>query len=175
MLIYFFRLILLFAAVIGLFLLVGAMLPRSFDLTETIEIDAPVEAVYAQVADLESWLQWSPWVSQATEPTVQVSEASDGRSALSWEDPRGAGKLWINDKQPPNSINYQLAVAQFKEVYGSFEFAGDRPTQVTWRFRGRLPGGPFYGYFQFFFPAEMRRQMQTSLQRLQQSLTSESD
>jgi hypothetical protein len=42
---------------------------------------------------------------------------------------------------------------------------------VTWSSKGRLPGGPFYGFFRGIFCEGMRREYDSNLQRLEELVT----
>lgn len=165
----FFRLLAVLAGFILLIAGIGSLLPREFSLEQSIEIAAPIEVVFQRVNDLNRWLEWSPWRSENLgADKIQIGEPSAGSGAkFRWEDPRGPGKLWLSDSEPNRRVEYSLSVAQFQEVRGEFLLdGGDGTTIVTWKCRGKLPGGPFYGYLRGLFGAEMRRQFQASLQRL---------
>lgn len=163
--VYLLRLLALVACLVGLVLLVGTFLPRSFHVEQRATIAAPRAAVYAQLADLRHWLAWSPW-SQVAEDARIVATDGEFADAVHWSDPRGAGKLWVVSRSPAERVEFRLTLAQFQEVGGRIELQGDNPTEVRWTLVGRFPPGPFYGYFRFFFPAEMRNQMARSLERL---------
>lgn len=163
--VYLARLLLLVSVLVGLVLLVGSLLPRSFQVEYSTTIDAAPEEIYAHVSDLQQWLTWSPWSQVAGE--ARVVRNADGRvDALHWNDPRGDGKLWLVSCNPPQQVVVRLTSGYFQEVEGEINLAGAHPTRVRWTLRGRFPGGPFYGYFRWFFPGEMRQQMARSLERL---------
>jgi uncharacterized membrane protein len=163
------RLTLVVAAGIGMVLLVGAILPREFAIEQEVDIAAPRPAVFAQVNDLHRWLTWSPWRAEVIgAERIQIGEPASGEGAkMLWEDPRGQGKLWLTQSDPPSTVAYNSNLAQFQGIRGEFRLAEiPSGTRVTWTSQGRLPGGPFYGYFRYFFGAEMERQFQASLHRL---------
>lgn len=165
----FLRLLLLIGFFVALIAGIGSLLPRKFLIEQKIEVAAPIEVVFGQVNDLHNWQEWSPWRSELLGgELIQIGEPFAGSGAkMSWNDPRGAGKLWLTDSQVPNRIAYEFMAAGFREIRGEFRFTPEETgTRVTWTCRGQLPGGPFYGFFGFMFRGEMERQFQTSLQRL---------
>ncbi len=166
--VYFARLLLLVAVLVGLVLLVGTLLPRSFHVEQSISIEAPRADVYSQIANLQQWLQWSPWSQVDAEIHRPAGEDAAGRAAIWWRDPRGDGKLWLDGLEPDTAVSYRLTAGPFPEGHGRIELRGDSPTEVRWTLTGRLPAGPFYGYFRLFFHAEMRQQFARSLERLEQ-------
>ncbi len=165
----FVRLLAVVALLILLIVGIGSLLPREYSFEQSTQIAAPADVVFSRVNDLHHWLKWSPWRTETLgSDNVQVGEPFAGNGAkLHWEDPRGTGKLWLTESEPTERIAYEMVVAQFRDTRGEFLFADrDGMTEVTWKSRGRLPGGPFYGYLGGMFRAEMERQFQMSLQRL---------
>ncbi len=171
----FLRLLLLIGFCLAVVAGIGSLLPRQFLIEQQVDIGAPVDAVFAKVNDLHHWLLWSPWRSELLGATaIQVGEPFAGSGAkMRWEDPRGAGKLWLTESERLDRIAFEFTAAGFHEVRGEFRFNEKRNgTQVTWACRGKLPAGPFYGFFGFMFRGEMERQFQASLQRLKVSCES---
>ena len=88
-----------------------------------------------------------------------------------WTDSRDSGKLWITDSVENHSIAYCLKFGEFPEMENRIELQSvDNGTKVTWSSQGRLPDGPFYGYFAMIFPTQMQYQYEHSLQRLAEIL-----
>ena len=148
----FLRLLALVALLILLIAGIGSMLPREYSIEQQVDIGAPVDAVFAKVNDLHHWLLWSPWRSELLGATaIQVGEPFAGSGAkMRWEDPRGAGKLWLTESEPLDRIAFEFTAAGFREVRGEFRFNEKRnETQVIWTCRGKLPAGPFFGFFGF--------------------------
>ncbi|TAF34105.1 MAG: hypothetical protein EAZ57_03905 [Cytophagales bacterium] len=50
---------------LGLLLLVGALLPSSYQVERSIVINRPPEEVYVLVADFEEQARWNPWIKLA--------------------------------------------------------------------------------------------------------------
>ncbi len=162
------RLVLLFAALVGIVLLVGSLLPRSFHVEQSITISANTKTVFDQISDLHRWLKWSPWSVSIPKLGAEVKPLADGSVSLRWHDPRGEGELWLTEIEPAHSVRFRMSMGRFKGVQGEISLTEDNPTRVRWTFDGSLPAGPFYGYFQVFFRGGMQQQMLASLNRLKQ-------
>ena len=178
---YYFRLILLFASVIGFFAIIGSLLPRGYSFTTETTIAAAPEAIFPELNSLRNWKnwsrQWNPAEIEGLEIQYNGEEQGVG-AAQSWTDIRGKGKLWITDSEPNKSIAYEMEFAGFPKMLSTIELVLDpsdeSQTTVRWTSEGRLPGGPFYGYFGSFFSAQMRTQYEMSLEKLKSNLESPS-
>jgi hypothetical protein len=181
---YYFRFVLLVGAVtgvlIGIFALLGSLLPRSYDFTCEIDIAAPPEEIFEQIDQLRNWPSWTNWNPGEIEGlTVQCAGESGVGCAMSWTDSRGSGKLWIVESVPPQSMTYLMRFHHFPEMTSEFRLAPlspklsgsePAPTRVKWTSRGSLPSGPFYGYWASQFSIQMQAQYQRSLEKLKAKL-----
>ena len=172
---YWFRLFGLIAIMLGIVAAIGSVLPRSYDFQSQIVIDASAQKIFPLVNKISNWQSWSQWDPHRLENlTVQYSGSEAGQGSIqTWTDQRGEGKLWITDSRPDDRIDFQLLFQGFPEMANSIELkpvtGSSEPndaTEVTWSSAGKLPGGPFYGYFSPFFATGMRAQYDESLQRL---------
>ncbi len=172
---YFFRLILLIAAVLAIIAAFGSLLPRGYDFSTQIQIDAPRDVVFAEINSLPNWRTWSQWNPEKIPGlTVEYAGPDSGVGCeQSWTDIRGSGKLWITESDANRLIKYEMTFANFPKMTSEIEIgtAGDL-TSVLWSSQGKLPGGPFYGFFAPFFGTQMRNQYQDSLQQLKKKLES---
>jgi len=170
MLKYFFRLILLIAAVIGIVALIGSLLPRDYDFESQVNIVAPPSAIFDKIDNLENWQEWSKQFNPVEIEGLEIkySGPDSGVGAIqTWTDPRGKGKLWITNSVPFQEIDYSVIFGEFPEMESRIEFSDQgASTQVTWSSKGSLPGGPFYGFFGAFFPTHMKDQYNRSLEKL---------
>lgn len=106
-------------------------------------IDAPLDAVYAKVADLAQWQQWNPWVDAQAATTLTLSERTDqAGSRCTWtSDSLGAGVVEHVRLFPGRLLEQRLQLKQPFTVTGRSEwFFKDlgRKTEVRWRLRGRV-------------------------------------
>ncbi|MFT5300995.1 MAG: hypothetical protein ACI87E_000628 [Mariniblastus sp.] len=168
---YYFRLVLLVATIIGFFALVGSLLPRSYSFTSEIEVAASPEQIFPQINSLPNWQnwsrQWNPTEIEGLEISYNNVKSGAG-AAQSWTDIRGKGKLWITVSEADEAIQYEMEFAGFPKMSSSIELtvAADDKTTVRWTSDGKLPGGPFYGYFGSFFSGQMKSQYGMSLEKL---------
>lgn len=167
---YYFRLVLLVGAIIGFFAIVGSLLPRSYSFTSEIEIAEEPAKLFPMINSLQNWQQWSrqwnPNEIESLEIQYNGNPAGVG-AAQTWTDIRGSGKLWITESTADQSIKYEMTFANFPKMTSQIELvpAGSM-TRVKWSSQGKLPGGPFYGYFAAFFSAQMKSEYERSLKEL---------
>ena len=106
-------------------------------------IDAPLDALYAKVADLAQWQQWNPWVDAQAAITLTLSERTDqAGSRCTWSsDSLGAGFMEHVRLFPGRRVEQRLRLKQPFTVTGRSEWIfkdlGGK-TEVCWRLRGRV-------------------------------------
>ncbi|MFK7770115.1 MAG: SRPBCC family protein [Mariniblastus sp.] len=176
---YYFRLLLLFGSVVGFFAIIGSLLPRGYDFETEIEIAAPATRIFPRLNSLKEWKTWSMQFSADEIEGLEVKfngEESGVGAAQSWSDLRGDGKLWITESNPDKSIAFDMTFGNFPKMNSQIELLPSSElgmTRVVWSSRGRLPGGPFYGYFGSFFGAQMKNQYDLSLEKLKTVMESD--
>ncbi len=130
-------------------LIVGALvylatLDGNYQVRRSLEIDAPVDTVFAAVVDFKSWPSWSPWLMHEPDTRIEYSDGYDSEGGYySWDGKVvGAGRLTHVSIQPKRRINQQIEFLRpFKsinEVNWEFEEHGNT-TLVTWEMVGRMP------------------------------------
>ena len=176
---YYFRLLLLVACVIGFFAIIGSLLPRSYSFTSEIEINADQTEIFPQINSLRNWTNWSRQWNPAEIENLEIQyngEPAGVGAAQSWTDVRGTGKLWITRSLPDSSITYEMTFDNFPKMVSQIELLpGASSTNVRWTSEGRLPGGPFYGYFGSFFSSQMKSEYDKSLEKLKTFVESNVD
>lgn len=177
MLKYYFRALLLFGSVILFFAFIGCLIPRSFSFTAELAIAGKPEAIFAQLNSLENWPNWSRQFNPAEIVDLEMKfngQKSGKDAALSWTDIRGKGKIWITKSTPNQRIEYSTDFETRPRMFSSFVLVenGDTTT-VSWSSDGKLPWGPFYGYFGWLFPSQMKTEYLMSLEKLKQFIESE--
>jgi effector-binding domain-containing protein/uncharacterized protein YndB with AHSA1/START domain len=121
-----------------------ASLNGSFRVRRSLEIEAPLEQVFAAVVDLKSWPQWSPWLLH--EPDAELIYSDDYQAEggyFSWAGKVvGAGKLTHLEIRPQRSIHQQIEFLKpfrsVNQVDWEFEKLGGK-TLVSWEMSGRMP------------------------------------
>jgi hypothetical protein len=151
----------------------GAVLSRTWQVEESILINAPAPAVHAWVGDLQRWPRWAQWNQAELWPRNQVSEPSTGVGAtLRWYgraqsgDEVQSGEVRILRSEPHQGVWFENRIQNNAPSQTSVTYAERAGvTQVTWQDRGELP--PIVGgLFRDLFQKRLREHMRTGLERL---------
>jgi len=121
-----------------------ASLDGVFRVRRSLEIEAPVEVVFAAIVDFKSWPQWSPWLMH--EPDTHIDYGDDYQREggyYSWDGKVvGAGRLTHVSIKPNTNIRQKIEFTRpFKsvsEVCWDFEEQDGR-TLVHWQMEGGMP------------------------------------
>jgi uncharacterized membrane protein len=142
----------------------GALLPRDWQVQESILINAPAPAVHAWVADLQRWPRWAQWNQAELWPRNQVSSPSSGAGAtLHWyaqaRGEQASGEVRIVRSDPSQGVWFESRTGDGEPARASIRYE-QRPgvTLVTWQDQGHLPpviGGLFMDLFQKRLQAHM--------------------
>ena len=157
------------AAFVGLVLLIGSLLPRSFETATYIVIDAPPEQVFPHINQIRMWSNWSMWNEHdIRDLKVEYSGAEAGVGAVQkWSEPRGEGKLWITESLPNREIQFSSTFGDFPKMESRIVLSPDKgKTRVRWHSLGELPGGPFYGWFGSAYSGGLSAIYDKSLEKL---------
>ena len=168
-----FRLALLVTAMIIAVMIVGSILPRDFEFETSVEIAAAPTVVFEMINSLPNWQHWSTFNEQKVAGLkIEYGAIREGMGAAQkWTDQRGAGKLWITESKPHHLVEYDLEFDQFPTMKSRIEISGtEEKSKIRWSSHGRLPDGPFYGFFAFLFPTQMPNQYDHSLNKLKSLL-----
>ncbi|MGI9517214.1 MAG: SRPBCC family protein [Pirellulaceae bacterium] len=165
-----FRIFAALAVFIAIVMLIGSLIPRSFETTSSVVIDSSPEKIFPYINRIRLWSEWTMWnPHDITELKVEYSGSEEGEGAVqSWTEPRGKGKLWITESVTNQSVNFTSSFANFPDMQSSLTLIPqDEKTRVTWISTGSLPPGPFYGWFGLTFSDSLNREYKKSLDRLQ--------
>lgn len=167
----------LFGAVIAFFALIGSLLPRGYSFTSEIQIAGDQQVVFDNINSLKNWQSWSKQWNPQEIDSLEISyngEPTGVGAAQAWTDIRGSGKLWITKSEPTDLVEYEMEFANFPRMTSRFDLVErDGGTFVQWSSEGKLPGGPFYGYFGPFFSSQMKSEYDKSLESLKRVVESE--
>ena len=166
------------ALLAGTFLFVGILLPSTFEVSRTVEIEASPETVFPLLDDLEAWPEWTPW--------GEVESRTEGRGAGAgarrvWDDPAlGSGSLTLVGSRPPRGARDGIwpGVDYLVEVEGGairFEgtitvLARSAGSLVTWTERAHLGWNPLLGWTALHMEESQGRQLEEGLGRLKARL-----
>ncbi len=132
----------------------GLSLSRTVHVEQRIIVRAPVEAIYPQIANLDNWTHWSPWLgnSQAVSPQTSGPEGRVGYQ-ISWtteNEPDISNRLVISEIQTNRLVRTRLEMGNADTAHTCLtlsESNGER-TEITWTFDtdlGMNPMGRFFG------------------------------
>jgi uncharacterized protein YndB with AHSA1/START domain len=125
---------------VALYVVIGLFMPRIVTVERSREIAAPVDIVFAEVADLRRLTEWLPWRTIDSSYEYSYGEASTGVGAwYAWQSrDSGAGKYTLREIVPSQKIVYELEFDGLDDraaTVGTWTFAApasDR-TAVTWQ------------------------------------------
>jgi len=166
-----FRLLLVIAAIVGIFAVIGSLLPHDYRVEARCTINAKGSVVFPWVNDLGRWPEWTNW-SPKLNPhlKVELGPVTQGEGASqTWSDPRGSGKLWIRESVPDRFVVYEYEFGNFPRSTNSVELVPQNEgVEVVWISAGKLPPGPFYGFFRAIFRVGLQREYDSCLLRLKE-------
>lgn len=130
---------------IALFLIVGLILPKDYEVSRDVVIDAPRAFTFNHVASLKAVQEWAPWGDKDPNQTVTY-EGEDGAvgSSQHWSgnDDVGEGIQTITAVTPNERVESHLKFIRpwesESDAYINLEDA-DGGTKVTWGFKGSTP------------------------------------
>lgn len=136
----FFKGLLILVAVLGgVFVIGGLLLPSEWKVSRSLVIEAPVDAIYAQVSNLRNWQNWSPWTKEK-DPTQEYAyegpESGVGAKWLWTSQNMGTGWLEIQKADPAQGIAYELFIDMGNmqsTIHGDMVFQiADGKVEITW-------------------------------------------
>ena len=124
-----------------------------YEFERIIEIDAPIDSVYNQLANLHNWPNWAVWWKNDSTIVTEFNEVRSGKGAsMKWKGEEvGIGGLEIIDCNI-EGMEIKLNLGGMTPS-GFFEFEEiDGRTKVTWSMKG---GMPFFIRFMTLFMDKM--------------------
>lgn len=165
--------------ILAVFCGVAFLLPKDFAVTRTVEINAPVEAVYEQANTLSNWANWSAWHEMDPDANYVYSNPDAGVGAsYSWDgNPElvGQGELSILSSTTNQSIGTQVIFYKDGEENGrgngEWVFSEeDGVTHVSWSFLGDMGYNPVARWFGLFMDGMLGPQLETGLSNMKEYL-----
>jgi len=139
----------LFAALIGIFIVVGLFLPTQYTVTRTQVISGKPAVIHAYVDDLTKWNGWAPWKDEDPSLTITLGDKTSGVGASqSWVGKDGNGSLIFTQSSPDRGIDYDLSFNDGMYKCSAFihyrDLGGN--THVTWTMTGDMAVPVVGGY-----------------------------
>lgn len=137
-------LLLVLVAVVSALIAYIALVPDGFRIARSAVVDAPAEAIFAQVNDFHNWRQWSPWekLDPAMERSFEGSPLGFG-AIYGWSGNKkvGKGRMKIVESLKDERIKLKLAFEKpfqaMNQVQFDFKPISDAQTEVTWAMTGK--------------------------------------
>lgn len=157
--------------IVVLFFGVAAVLPGSYTVERSIEIESPPALVFTQVTDYNTWLEWSPWPKM--DPAARQTVTGDpGTVGMTWAwtgEELGVGEMRIEaletNRRLHSKLEFKATMQGLADDYVELEPLPDGGTRVTWRNTGDLPY-PLGRYFGLGVEGMLGPQYEEGLQSL---------
>ena len=105
------------ALIMILFLLIGLLLPGTWEAKASVRIPASPEVTYLYLDSPADWKQWTTWPETGVK---MVGNPSGEGSGFTWDDPElGNGAFTIIEAQEPAYYNIEVH-PHFEKRYGIF-------------------------------------------------------
>lgn len=164
-------------AILGLILillLLGLVLPKSFEVTREITIDAPLSLVFRKVSSLKDQHTWSPW--KDLDPDQSVTFEGEDRTPgaiMRWSGNKdvGQGQMTIVNIVPKERVEIDLNFKEPFEASSKVWFtlsSEDEKTKVTWSMAGVNPFPMNVMGLLFNMKGTLKKQFDTGLTRLKE-------
>lgn len=142
----------------------------TYDLQDSMVINAPPEVVFNKVNDYKSWETWGPWKKEDSTMTFTYAEKTAGEGAsYSW-DGQMSGSMTTTKVIPNKEIEQDLTLntpagERNPKVYWKFEEV-DGGTKVTWGMKGEhtMIDKAYYSFSGFNFDASMHQMNKEGLE-----------
>ncbi len=135
------------AGIVGLFLLLALIAPKSYDVSRSIEINRSTSDVFDYLKYVKNQDNWSPWKKK--DPNMkQTFTGTDGQVGFvsRWEGNKhvGVGEQEIKSIDDVNKIiktelRFLKPWKSVSDAYINADAAGDGKTKVVWGFSGKHP------------------------------------
>ncbi len=159
------RILAVLTCLLLVFIGVGLALPRSVEVSRSIDVAAPPEAVFPYLDDLETWTEWTLWGD--VESRIEGSSRGTGATRV-WDDPNiGSGRLTLTRVEPMRSVAYRAEVDGGLTFIGTLELhSRESGASVTWTESVAWGLNPLMGWTGLTLEGAQGRQLEQSLARL---------
>jgi len=155
---------------VGVFVVVGLVLPKEYEVERTVVIDAPPQSIHVFVGDLKKWSEWTPWNNEDPTLTILLGDKTAGVGASqSWTGEGGDGELIFTASSPTEGIAYDLLFDN--GAFASVAALGYRPlseqsTEVRWTMTGEIDMPVVGAYFALMMDAMVGQMFEQGLGEL---------
>lgn len=137
----------IFAGLIALLIILAFVLPGSYKVKKSINVNSDISKCYDMVADLNNYRDWNPWSKM--EPDAKKSISGTPKTVghrYDWEGKKiGVGSLTVKRVELNKAVDLDLEfVKPFKSLADDnwvFEQLPNNQVKITWSNSGDLPPG----------------------------------
>lgn len=154
-----------FGFVLTAFLIIGVLLPGTWNAERTVTIAAEPTRVYPYLSDLGQWEAWTHWPELKSVEDSLVGQAGVHRS---WDDPTyGAGTLTLVEREAPRVVRYEVRVEGGVQIDGIIELTpSSGSTVLRWAEEGTFGRNPILRYTALSLDELQGEEMDKALERL---------
>lgn len=160
-----------FGAFLFLYFIYGLLLPRKWEIKESILINADQETLYNYLNHIRNWEKWTNWNSESKANYKFVYEGPEsGEGAMQkWSVKRRSGKTTFTGGTEPSRIEFQFTFGQDKQrMDGLLELTpGDEGIRVDWSLKGDAGDNPSQKMTAKMMKPYMSKDFRAGLDRLQ--------
>ena len=119
-------------------------MPASFTVKRSLDMRAPADRLFPQIADFNAWPAWSPYEKRDPAMKRHFSGKPSGVGAIyEWDGNRnvGQGRMEILESTPPSKVRIDLQFRRPFKAHNVAEFTFDphgQNTTVTWAMHGPM-------------------------------------
>ena len=119
-------------------------MPASFTVKRSLDMRAPADRLFPQIADFNAWPAWSPYEKRDPAKKRRFSGKSSGVGTIyEWDGNRnvGQGRMEILESTPPSKVRIDLQFMRPFKAHNVAEFTFDphgQNTTVTWAMYGPM-------------------------------------
>ncbi len=126
---------------LAIFFIGGSFLPKTYSIHRSTLIKATDSVVYMNVADMNNFLKWNPWLKMEPTAKVKISGPSAQPGNLwEWQGKElGTGSMELLKVNPYTSLEYKLRFIEPFESSANCTFSFEKTaegTNVVWGMNG---------------------------------------
>ncbi len=152
-------------AILVTVMLIGLVLPGTWSVEASIQIEASPAEVFPYLNDLGRWDRWTNWGEIDSELSSPSQSAGASRT---WDDPGlGTGSVTITESGSLTFVRYVVEVEGGASVLGELTIeAVGATSRVTWREEGDFGRNPLMGFVARGMPESQGAQLAEGLEKL---------